>query len=293
MAKKRSKKIEEKEEKIADKTPPIKKEKIEKAIELEGKKKLDVLKEEEESGRKIAIYLLLIFAVMFVTGFAIYMILFSAGNQPIKKGDTVQIIYTVKYENGSIFDSGNFTFDVGSGEVIDGVDEGIIGMKIGESKTIVVPPEKGYGNYDEMKIIEIPRMQTFNRTEKLSVEQFNLTFQVEPELNKVYKLEGMNWPVRVVTIENDTVIVRHEPEDQMEYPMKDSLGNVYGIAKIMVTDENLTINITPIKNSKIYTIVGIGKIIDFNETDMKIDFNHELAGKTLVFDIKVLNVIHR
>lgn len=75
-------------------------------------------------------------------------------NRVAQKGDVLLVKYTGKLENGTVFDSNVdpkfghvelFQFVVGGGNVIEGWDTGFIGMKEGETKTIVVPPEKGYG----------------------------------------------------------------------------------------------------------------------------------------------------
>lgn len=72
-----------------------------------------------------------------------------------KAGDTLVMNYTGRLENGTIFDSNilpefnhvaPFEFVLGAGQVIQGWDEGLLGMKIGEKKTLVIPPEKGYGD---------------------------------------------------------------------------------------------------------------------------------------------------
>ena len=72
-----------------------------------------------------------------------------------KAGDVLVMNYTGRLENGTIFDSNilpefnhvaPFEFVLGAGQVIQGWDEGLLGMKIGEKKTLVIPPEKGYGD---------------------------------------------------------------------------------------------------------------------------------------------------
>ncbi len=71
-----------------------------------------------------------------------------------KKGDVLTMNYTGRLENGTVFDSNvdprfghvePFKFILGAGQVIAGWDEGLVGMKIGEKKTLVIPPEKAYG----------------------------------------------------------------------------------------------------------------------------------------------------
>jgi FK506-binding nuclear protein len=74
-----------------------------------------------------------------------------------KTGDTVVMNYTGRLENGTVFDSNvdpkfkhvePFMFTLGAGQVIAGWDEGIVGMKVGEKKTLVIPPSKAYGPND-------------------------------------------------------------------------------------------------------------------------------------------------
>jgi FKBP-type peptidyl-prolyl cis-trans isomerase len=57
---------------------------------------------------------------------------------------TVTVDYEGTLEDGTVFDSGRgVTFALG--EVIPGFQTGIAGMRVGETKTLVIPPEEGYG----------------------------------------------------------------------------------------------------------------------------------------------------
>jgi peptidylprolyl isomerase len=68
-----------------------------------------------------------------------------------KSGDTVTVQYVgVNYKTGKEFDSSwsrnePFSFTLGAGEVIQGWDQGIEGMKVGGRRELVIPPELGYG----------------------------------------------------------------------------------------------------------------------------------------------------
>ena len=71
-----------------------------------------------------------------------------------KAGDTLVMNYTGRLTNGTVFDSNvdpkfghvePFKFTLGAGKVIKGWDEGLVGMKVGEKKTLTIPAEKGYG----------------------------------------------------------------------------------------------------------------------------------------------------
>lgn len=74
--------------------------------------------------------------------------------QTAKNGDTLVMNYTGRLSDGTVFDSNvdpkfkhvqPFAFTLGAGQVIKGWDEGLLGMKVGEKKTLTIPPEKGYG----------------------------------------------------------------------------------------------------------------------------------------------------
>ena len=69
-------------------------------------------------------------------------------------GDTVSVNYTGKLADGTVFDSNvdpkfnhvtPFIFTLGAGQVIPGWDKGIVGMTVGEKKTLVIPPSDAYG----------------------------------------------------------------------------------------------------------------------------------------------------
>lgn len=86
-----------------------------------------------------------------------YVILQEAqeGAKSPKKGQRVTVHYTGWLDNdgelGKKFDSSvdrgqAFSFNVGSGQVIKGWDEGVLSMKVGEKRRLIIPSELGYGN---------------------------------------------------------------------------------------------------------------------------------------------------
>lgn len=67
-----------------------------------------------------------------------------------KAGDVLTVHYVGTLENGNKFDSSidrgaPFSFTLGVGQVIQGWEEGMSGMKVGEKRKLTISPEKGYG----------------------------------------------------------------------------------------------------------------------------------------------------
>jgi peptidylprolyl isomerase len=66
-------------------------------------------------------------------------------------GDSVTVNYVGMLTNGTVFDASashgttGFTFNLGAGQVIKGWDEGVVGMKVGGKRELVIPASLGYG----------------------------------------------------------------------------------------------------------------------------------------------------
>ena len=71
----------------------------------------------------------------------------------VATGDSITVRYTGWLANGTQFDSNTtkpdpLIFKVGSGQVIQGFDEGLVGVKVGSQRQLIIPPSLGYGPYD-------------------------------------------------------------------------------------------------------------------------------------------------
>lgn len=153
----------------------------------------------------------------------------------IERGDEVTIEYVGRLNDDTVFDTSRepvaeeagltdaesdreyapLTVSIGDGRIIEGLEEGLVGMEKGDAETITVPPEKAYGEPNDEQVVEHDR------------DEFEQILQGEtPE-------EGM-------------VIQTQQGE--------------------------------------------FGEVVSVDDEVVRIDFNHELAGETLEFDVEVVDV---
>ncbi len=139
---------------------------------------------------------------------------------PIKKGDKIKVEYTGTLEDGTVFDTSEgkqpLEFEAGSGQLIKGFDDAVIGMEKDEEKEIKIEKDQAYGDVNPELLKKIPR-------DKLPPEQ--------------------------------------EPKP--------------GMMLAMSTPDGKQIP---------------AKIAEVDDKEITIDLNHPLAGKTLIFKIKVVDI---
>ena len=83
--------------------------------------------------------------------------------QQAKDGDTVQVHYTGTLADGTVFDSSierePLEFTIGSGQLIPGFENAVLGMKVGGKKTVTIPSDEAYGPHRDGMAVEVPRSQ--------------------------------------------------------------------------------------------------------------------------------------
>ncbi len=120
--------------------------------------------------------------------------------QQVKNGDTVRVHYTGKLTTGELFDSSEgrepLEFEVGAGMMIKGFDAAVIGMALGDKKTVNIVPEEAYGERNDQMIIDFPRS--------------NFPDDMTPEIGMQLMMNnnaGQQFPVTIVDVREDVVVL--------------------------------------------------------------------------------------
>ena len=138
-----------------------------------------------------------------------------------KDGDTIKFHYSGTFEDGSEFDSSRgedpFEVTLGGGQLIPGLEKGLLGMAVGDRETVTIAPEEGYGSFREELILKI------NRDE--------FPKNVTPKVGQQLRLQKPGNPP--------------------------------------------------------FTVL----IAEVNDDSIILDANHPLAGKTLIFDVELMEIL--
>jgi FKBP-type peptidyl-prolyl cis-trans isomerase 2 len=270
------------------------------------------------------------------------------GNAVVEMGDTVQVDYTGKLPDGTVFDTSDpevalsagiyqegrpyqpLIVVMGAHNVIKGFEDGLLGMKEGDRKTLNIAPEDGYGPLDPTKIDVVPQLndipvtQTIEREIEVPGIQFNMTFGTENEVGDTvtvpdspinltiieigdivklsYDMEVGDriergdtlWVDEVIEVNSTHIVIRRDVEvgEIIQFP-----ETPWNSTVLEVSETNMTLQHNPIPDTTILTTVqtmfGPQQLpvqIHFNETHITMDSNHRLAGKTLIFEVEVVAI---
>lgn len=153
----------------------------------------------------------------------------------IESGDQVSLEYVGRLDDGVVFDTSReevadevgitaeqpdreftpLTVEVGSGRIIEGLEEALIGLEEGETETVTIPPEKAYG---------------------------------EPQDDHVQEYEAAGF---------NQMLQGHQATEGMHVRTEDGT---------------------------------LGEVVHVDDEAVRVDFNHELAGETLTFEVEIVDI---
>jgi len=118
----------------------------------------------------------------------------------VKENDTVKIHYTGKLQDGQVFDSSlerdPIEFTIGGGQIIPGLEKGLIDMKVNDKKTIEIPQAEAYGDVQKELFQEVPKEQ--------------LPQEITPEVGMglvAKNPDGSERQLRVAEVKDDSIVI--------------------------------------------------------------------------------------
>lgn len=178
---------------------------------------------------------------------------------------------------------------VGSGSMIKGFDQGIVGMAKGQSSTIAIPPALGYGLENTSKIHKYSLNGTVSTYQVLNYSTFKSEYGVFPNAGVTVKSPTYGWPVYVLSFNSWYVEIENEPTSGGQY-------YPYNNTQFSVISENIT---GSGNNSTIsyHTNVVNGTMLNSSSYISGVSGNYYfvnnnsyLVGKTLYFYVTIVSV---
>lgn len=120
--------------------------------------------------------------------------------QQVQNGDKVRVHYHGKLRSGETFDSSEgrepLEFTVGGGQVIPGFDQGVMGMQVGDKRTVEIDVNNAYGEKSQEMIIEFPKNQ--------------FPDDMNPEVGMQLMMnngQGQQFPVTITEVKEESVML--------------------------------------------------------------------------------------
>jgi FKBP-type peptidyl-prolyl cis-trans isomerase 2 len=194
---------------------------------------------------KSALLAVIIVVVLLVSSFGILLFTTTQGEATVKDGSTVKVDYIGTLPDGRVFDTtlykvannnteypkslffssrGNvesaytpMSFTVGSSYLITGFTRGVMGMKVGETKTFQVDPSEGYPALDSSKMVTFNVNETLPVFKTMTPNEFKTVYKATAAFNMVVTDPKYGWDVRVVALSDSEVKIMNEPTNGSTY----------------------------------------------------------------------------
>ncbi len=245
----------------------------------------------------------------------------------VQDGDTVDVDYIGLFSNGKVFDTSikgvaeddatypkaisferrasysPFTVQVGADPptVIAGFEEGIVGMRVGQTRSIEVPPEKGYGPSDPELIETRSLAEEVPQFETMDAVEFESRFEADPSAGLVVVDPFWGWNVTVSGLSINFVTVMHIPDPGMIVKPYDawearvegvdtSANGGLGLVSVRhLLDQSHVDNVGAEDEDGRFRVIAVNQ----EAGTYTVDYNRETVGRTLFFEVTVVTIDRR
>lgn len=223
-----------------------------------------------------------------------------------RSGDLVMVNYTVTLEDGSLVATtrretaegagvkkspayiapevfGPEALLTGSPAGFPGIGEAAAGLDPGDRRRVTLAPEQGFGPVDPQKTMSFPLVRKLPKTVVLTPREYVARFDAFPVAGAEADLVPYV-PGRVTAVTASAATVEFAPRDGERF------DDVFGATTIRADDKEITISLSPRIGAPFQAGDRAGVISSADDRTFTVDFNHPLAGKTLVADLEVVSL---
>jgi len=221
----------------------------------------------------------------------------------VEQGDLVIVEYTAALKDGSLIQTTNpaaaedenvakaesFNKEsvfgpepviAGKEAGFKGVGQAVLNMKKGQSKQIILTPREAFGEVDPSKIVEIPRLRSYQKEVSFDARDFVRQFDAFPQKDDVFDINPYVEGV-ISEVVDKMVLIRLRPKMSGS---EETFGNV----SVQETDDAINIILEPKLGADFQMDdQNKGRIVSVDEDGFEVNFNHFLAGKEIVLDLLV------
>ncbi|OPX61135.1 MAG: FKBP-type peptidyl-prolyl cis-trans isomerase [Methanomassiliicoccales archaeon PtaB.Bin215] len=281
----------------------------------------------------VNVLLIVLIAVLMVSASTVVILIYQGeqseegSSDVVAVGQTIKVNYIGKLLDGRVFDTSllsvanddaaypkslsfakrsnssytPLSFEVGAGKMITGFDAAVVGMKIGESKTVTLTPDEAYGDMDPSKLVTFQLTETVPLLLTFNASSFKAEYGVDAAqgLTVYDPLYGWEATVYEYDTQADRVTVKN-------VPTLNALYHIYGVGSVgwdvKVTGMDSNANLVTVEHQLDDEDSDMIKGSDGTSTFFIIDvdedsgtavrnYNTELLGKSLVFTITIVSIV--
>ncbi|MCG8551707.1 MAG: FKBP-type peptidyl-prolyl cis-trans isomerase, partial [Desulfobacterales bacterium] len=201
----------------------------------------------------------------------------------VQPGDLVKISYKACLENGEPVtkEEGEIrNMTAGQGSVLS---REILGMRLNQNKKSVIEPENAFGLHKANEVQTFPAQRTTPVYMQVSTQDYEKQFNSLPRKNDLIRITPY-FESRVIQADGQKILIHNLAEDGVV--REDTIGKT----TISVKDAVITISLEAKKGASFSAGKKTGKIIERDEKNFIVDFNHPYAGKKMILDLEVLSI---
>lgn len=228
----------------------------------------------------------------------------SAG-ETAQKGDLVEVEYTAAIGSGEVVWTtrsdvarnpemkkidgyqGPDVFEpetllVGSQGDFPGISEGVVGMQVGERKTVVVPAENAYGSRNPSLMQKYDRIKTIPLQITMSAQDYVTQFGGFPVKDKTVTYNAY-LSAQVTEVAEQGAVLALSPVDE-------TVESEFGLTRMSVVDETIQMKLFPELGADFNLEDRSGRVVAVDDLQFTVDYNDPLAGEAVDVEMQLVSL---